>query len=176
MVESYIVVDIEASGPIPEKYSMLSFGACKAFDTHKTFYREIKPLNGNFVKKSLEVANLSMEKLMKHGKLPKQAMLEFEEWIYLVCGDDEPFFVAFPAPFDWMFINYYFHKFLGRNPFNRNFLDMKSYFAGMEKLPIKEATREKLFRRFPTRKKHTHNALDDAVAYAEIFEQMLKQE
>jgi hypothetical protein len=30
--EIFVSVDVEASGPIPGKYSMLSIGACVAFD------------------------------------------------------------------------------------------------------------------------------------------------
>ena len=34
------------------------------------------------------------------------------------------------APFDWSFINYYFHKYLGMNPFGFSALDVKAYYMG----------------------------------------------
>ncbi|SEG52472.1 hypothetical protein [Flavobacterium urumqiense] len=46
---SYIVVDIEADGPIPGDYSMICFGAVivdKNLD--KTFYGNLKPISENF--------------------------------------------------------------------------------------------------------------------------------
>lgn len=43
-----MTVDIEASGPIPGEYSMLSLGACIVGDISKRFYIEIKPINDNF--------------------------------------------------------------------------------------------------------------------------------
>jgi len=65
--ETYISVDIEASGPIPEVYSMLSVGACVIGDTSKTFYVELKPLNDNYIQQALDVTGFSMEKLKKNG-------------------------------------------------------------------------------------------------------------
>lgn len=50
--EAYISVDIEASGPIPGEYSMLSLGACVVGDTAKTFYREIKPITDKYVQRA----------------------------------------------------------------------------------------------------------------------------
>jgi len=39
----YIAVDVEASGPTPARYSILSLGACVVGDTQKRFYRELQP-------------------------------------------------------------------------------------------------------------------------------------
>jgi len=175
MGNTYVAVDIEASGRIPVKHNMLSIGACVAFDRSKTFYVELKPINKNYEKESMLINKLSMTKLRKYGVAPKQAMLKFENWIKGVSGENKPVFVAFPATFDWMYVNYYFKKFLGRNPFEARVLEMKSYFAGKMGLNIEEATRDKLFEMFPTKIKHTHNALDDAIAYAESFEKLMKK-
>lgn len=41
-----------------------------------------------------------------------------------------PVFVGFSAPFDWQFINWYFHVFLRRNPFGINAIDIKAYYMG----------------------------------------------
>ena len=174
MVDTYIVVDIEASGWVPGEFSMLSIGACVAFDISKTFYVELKPINEKYTKEAMEVNKLSFEKLKKEGKDPKEAMAMFEQWVIKVSGKNKPIFVAFPAVFDWSFVNYYFHRFLGRNPFERRVLEMKSYFAGKLGLSLEEATRDKLFQIFPATTKHTHVALDDAIAYAESFERLLR--
>jgi len=43
--KKYVSVDIEASGRIPGKNSMMSLGACLVDDLNTTFYRELKPHN-----------------------------------------------------------------------------------------------------------------------------------
>jgi len=55
-------------------------------------------------------------------------MLSFEKWLLTVAGNAKPIFVGLNAPFDWSFINYYFHRFIGRNPFGFTALDIKINF------------------------------------------------
>jgi DNA polymerase III epsilon subunit-like protein len=175
----YIAVDIETSGLIPGEFSMISIGACVAFDRSKVFYAELKPITEQFDPKSMEINGMSIEKLIIEGKEPERAMLEFESWIKDVSGKDKPVFVAYPAFFDWMFINYYFMRFLKRNPFtdrrpNARVIDIKTYLAAKYNLGVEEASRDKLRELFPTEHQHTHNALDDAKGYAESFEKLFK--
>ena len=174
--EIYISVDIEASGPIPGEYSMLSLGAAVVNDISKTFYIELKPINDNYIQRALEVSKLSMNELKLRGIEPAKAMKDFEEWINEVCasiGNARPVFVAFNATFDWSFINYYFHKFLGRNPFGISGLDIKAYYMGMKHCSWGETVKKKIDMQFKSARKHTHNALDDAIEQAEIFEKMI---
>jgi ribonuclease T len=42
--EVFISVDIEAAGPIPGEYSLLTIGACVVFDDIQTFACELKPV------------------------------------------------------------------------------------------------------------------------------------
>jgi hypothetical protein len=44
MKEVYISVDIEAAGPVPATYSMLSLGAALVHDLQTNFYVEFQPL------------------------------------------------------------------------------------------------------------------------------------
>ena len=48
MREVYISVDVEAAGPLPPTYSMLSLGAVAVDDPKATFYVELRPVNDNF--------------------------------------------------------------------------------------------------------------------------------
>ena len=57
---------------------------------------------------------------------PKEAMQKFADWIAKVSGDKKPIFVGSPITFDWCFVNYYFIKFLGYNPFGVSGIDLKS--------------------------------------------------
>ncbi|MGC2428769.1 MAG: exonuclease domain-containing protein, partial [Nitrososphaeraceae archaeon] len=138
---TYISVDIECSGPIPVEYSMLSLGACvvgyednnnnnNKDNDYYNFYIEIQPLSDNYVKEALEIAGLSMQELKIKGTAPKEAMKKFADWIAKVSCDKKPIFVASPIAFDWCFVNYYFLKFLGWNPFGVSGIDLKSVWIG----------------------------------------------
>jgi DNA polymerase III epsilon subunit-like protein len=172
VTEVYVSVDIEASGPIPGEYSMLSLGACLVSNTERNFYVELKPINSNYKKEALEVSGLSMEYLQKHGKPPEIAMRNLDEWVRAIQG--KPVFVAFNATFDWSFVNYYFHKYVGNNPFGISGLDIKAYYMGMMKCEWEETIKKKIKDVFKSKRKHTHNALEDAIEQAELFYNLLK--
>lgn len=176
MDEIFISVDIEASGPIPGEYSMLSLGACVVGDYEKTFYIEFKPLNDHSIPRAIEVSKLSMAKLKEKGTEPALAMQHLENWINrTVPPGSRPVFVAFNATFDWSFVNYYFHRFLGRNPFGISGLDIKAYYMGVRGCSWGETAKNKIDPRFRSSKVHTHHALDDAIEQAGIFEKMRKK-
>ena len=65
--QAYISVDVETAGPNPSTYSMLSIGACDVFDTQKTFYVEIKPINENKIDSAMEVSVLDWQDLIENG-------------------------------------------------------------------------------------------------------------
>lgn len=172
--EVYISVDIEASGPIPGEYSMLSLGACVVGEASKTFYSEFKPISEKYVHEAVDVSKLSLEKLKSSGVEPELGMREFENWIKEVSSEKRPVFTAFNATFDWMFVAYYFHRFLGRNPFGISGLDIKAYYMGKFDTSWSETAKRNFDKRFLSSKKHTHNALDDAIEQAEIFQKIIQ--
>jgi len=173
--EVYISVDVETSGPIPGEYNMLSLGACVVGDVSKTFYRELKPITDKFVPEAIEVSGLSLEKLKETASEPAVAMQDFESWINSISNGRRAVFTAFNATFDWMFVAYYFHRFLGRNPFGISGLDIKAYYMGKLDTGWSETAKKRLDKRFLSNKyKHTHNALDDAIEQAEIFRKILE--
>lgn len=171
--EVYISVDIEASGPIPGDYSMLSVGACVVGNPGVSFYVELKPLNDNFVKEALDVAGFSLETLQITGEEPRSAMERFELWVRQSAGDYRPVFVAFNATFDWSFTHWYFIKFLGRDPFGISGLDIKAYFMGKHHTSWGKTVKKDVRSKYQPRFSHTHQALDDAKEQADIFAQML---
>ncbi len=173
MDECNISVDVEASGPIPGEYSMLSIGACVVNETEKQFYAEIKPINGNYIKKALEVCKLSMADLAVSGEDPAAAMKRFVSWVSSVSNGRLAVFCSF-GTFDWMFVKWYLIKFAGDGTFGPNGCDMKSYYAGMMGVGFGDARKKLMDKRFKPNKGHTHNALDDALEQAEIFEKFLE--
>jgi hypothetical protein len=117
-MRKYISVDIESSGPIPGEYSLLTIGACLVDDDSTTFAASLKPLNRNAVPEAMSVSGLSLDELERTGQPPADAMAAFGEWIAQATQDGtKAVFVGLNAPFDWSFVNYYFHRFVGDNPF-----------------------------------------------------------
>ncbi|HKZ35296.1 MAG TPA: 3'-5' exoribonuclease [Patescibacteria group bacterium] len=171
--ETYISVDVEASGPIPGEFSLLSIGACVVGRTSQTFYAELKPINNNFIPRAMAVNRLSLDKLKKDGEAPAAAMARFAAWVTTAAADTRPVFVGFNATFDWSFTHWYFIKFLRVDPFGIAGLDIKSYFMGKHHSSWKETVKKKVRAIYPSQTAHTHNALDDAKEQAEIFAKMI---
>ena len=168
---TYISVDIECSGPIPAEYSMLSLGACVVGNEENNNNKEIQP----YVKEALEIAGLSMQELKLKGKEPKEAMKKFADWIAKVLGDKKkPIFVASPISFDWCFVNYYFIKFLGYNPFGVSGIDLKSVWIGKTNSKWHVTTIDDIKKKLGLENiAHTHNALEDAKEQSTIFRKMM---
>lgn len=175
--EIFISVDVETAGPIPAEYSLLSIGACLVSDETKYFACELKPVNQNADPKALEVTGLSLEILSERGLSPKEAMRQFSDWIKSLSDiDNDIVFVGFNAAFDWSFINYYFHKYLGENPFGFTALDIKSYYMGMMKCDWRETKSSKISDKLNPRRQGDHDALHDALYQAEIFKMLRERD
>lgn len=175
MKEVYISVDIEAAGPIPAAYSMLSLGAVVVDDPEQTFYVELKPVNGRSVPDAMKVVGRSLEDFADHGLSPKDAMASFRDWLAKIAKTKKPVFVGFNATFDWAFVNFYFHEFLGENPFGFGGIDIKSYYMGMTACTWEDTKSSHIDKEFKGPSPHTHNALDDAIEQAEMFRRMRKK-
>jgi len=83
--------------------------------------------------------------------------------------------VAFNAPFDWMFIADYFHRYLGHNPFGYKALDIKALFMGLKGIAWDETGFEKVIRHYGITHPLTHNALQDAIDQAVVFRKMMEE-
>lgn len=172
--EVYISVDVETAGPIPATYSLLSLGAAVVRNRLQHFYAELQPINENAIPAALDVSGFSLTELAKQGEMPEAAMRRFRDWITEISAGRTPVFVGFNAGFDWAFVNWYFHTYLGENPFGFSALDIKAYYMGLSGCRWAETTSRKLPPTFqPTETIANHNALTDAQAQAEIFAKLL---
>lgn len=168
--EVFISVDVETAGPIPGEYSMLTLGACCVDDPSMTFSCSIKPINDNFVPEALEVTGLSLETLANEGLAPEMAMQEFGAWVASQCTQGElPVFVGLNAPFDWSFVNYYFHRFTGTNPFGFTAVDIKAMYMGATGSTWQDTRSSAMSRRLNPILQGDHDALHDALYQAELF-------
>ncbi|OXC71796.1 hypothetical protein BSU04_45250 [Caballeronia sordidicola] len=168
--EIFISVDVETAGPIPGEYSMLSLGACAVDAPDCAFSCEIRPINRNYISEALKVTGLSLEALEKDGQSPEDAMSGFADWIQKLCGiRATPVFVGLNAPFDWSFVNYYFHRFLGENPFGFTALDIKAYFMGVTGCSWRDTRSSAIAKLVHPQLGGNHDALHDARYQAELF-------
>ncbi len=168
--EIFVSVDVETSGPIPGEYSMLSVGACLVDAPETSFERTLKPLNRNADPEALAVTGFSLQQLEQCGTEPRQAMTEFDAWLKSACSEgDVPVFIGLNAPFDWSFINYYFHRFNGENPFGFTALDIKAYYMGVMGCSWRDTRSSAMTGCLHPTQKGNHTAVQDAVYQAELF-------
>ena len=157
----HVIVDCEADGPAPGIYSMISFGAIILDkDLKRTFYGKLKPISNDFVPDALAVSGFSREETMKFPNA-QDVMNKFEKWL----GDNvqgKAYFMSDNNGFDWMFINYYFWKYIGRNPFGHSSTNIGSLYKGMER---------DMFKNFKHLRKtrHSHHPIDDAKGNCEAL-------
>ncbi|ATW52935.1 3'-5' exonuclease family protein [Streptomyces peucetius] len=184
----YISVDIEADGPVPGPFSMLSFGAAvagrqdgagyePADPEQQTFYRELRPISEEFEPEALAVSGLDRERLTAEGSEPALAMAEFGTWVEGLReahGGAQPVMCGYPAAYDWMFLYWYQMRFTGSSPFGHSgCLDMKTLYATKARLPLRAVSKGTMPRELLSRRRHTHHALDDAIEQAELFSNLM---
>jgi ribonuclease T len=170
--EIYISVDVEAAGPVPPAFSMLSLGAVVVDEPKTTFYVELKPVTDKFVPDAMKLVGRTLQDFTKSGRDPEEAMTAFRDWIVSVAKGAKPVFVGFNATFDWAFVDFYFHEYLGGNPFGFGGIDIKSYYMGMIGCAWEDTRSSHIRAEFKGSARHTHNALDDAIEQAEMFRRM----
>jgi DNA polymerase III epsilon subunit-like protein len=174
MPETYISVDVESAGPIPGTYSLVALGACVVNRPQERFYAELRPLNRAFLPDAMKVIGRSFAYFTRSGRDPAEAIEAFGAWVAAVSKGRPPVFVGFNAPFDWSFVNWYFHTYIGQNPFGVAALDIKSYYMGLTGCSWRDTRSSRIPARLKGNAAHTHNALEDAIEQAEMFARMRK--
>lgn len=166
---SYFMVDIESDGPCPGLYNMVCFGAVVVRPGLKdTFYGQTAPVfPETWDPEALAISGFNHEEHLRFPK-PEHTMRNFATWVRQVNKGGRPRFIADNNGFDWAYINWYFHKFLGENPFGFSSSNLNSLYKGMVKSDFKS---------FKHLRKtvHDHNPVNDAKGNAEALLHM-KQE
>jgi hypothetical protein len=164
---SHIMVDIEADGPIPGDFSMVCFGAVLVDHALKTtFFGQLAPISEKWIPEALAVSNYSREETLGFDH-PKVVMERFAEWIYQTSRG-QPMFISDNNGFDWQFINWYFHHFIGQNPFGFSSTNLGSLYKGI----VRDTSKNFKHLR---QSKHTHHPVDDAMGNAEALLTIIKQ-
>ena len=160
----YVMVDVEANGPIPGDYSMVCFGAVIVEpEVNRTFYGKVKPISETYIPEALAVSGFSRDDCLGFDD-PRTVMKEFAAWIASNCKG-RIMFISDNNGFDWQFINWYFHHFIGKNPFGFNSTNLGSLYKGLQKDTFVNFKHLR-------KTKHTHNPVDDARGNAEALLQM----
>ena len=161
---SYIVVDVEADGPIPYKYSMICFGAVVLEPSlSKTFYGKVRPISETYIQEALTVSGFSRQDHENFDE-PKLVMDLFAEWLSQ-NSKGRPIFISDNPAFDWQWINWYFHTYLDKNPFGFSARRIGDLYCGMKMDAGLNAEWKKLFRKTT----HDHNPVNDAKGNAEAL-------
>jgi ribonuclease T len=171
--ETWISVDVEASGPTPGAGSLLAIGACLVDRPEEGIELLLQPdPDLPWRDDAQAIHGLARDQLAREGLEPARAMGELAAWLeHVVPPGHRPIFVAFNAPFDWMFVADYAWRYLGRNPFGSSALDLKSLYLGRHLDTVEhwgETTSDHVRDRYPVDLPHTHAALEDAREQAEI--------
>ena len=164
---SYVMVDVETDGPIPADYSMICFGAVVVDEQlDKKFYSQLRPISEQWIPETLKISGFNREETLLFDD-PREVMTRFNDWLKL-NRKNSLVFISDNNGFDWQFINYYFHHFIGNNPFGYSSMNLGSLYKGL----VKDTSLN--FKRL-RKTKHTHNPVDDAVGNAEALLHMKKE-
>lgn len=157
----FVMVDVEADGPIPGEFSMISIGAVIVEPSlERTFYGRLRPISERWVPEALAVSGHTREECLTFDD-PRVVMERFAAWLTEHAGK-RPMFVSDNNGFDWMFTCWYFHRFTGSCPFGHSSTNLGSLYKGLAK-DFGQSFRH--LRRTP----HTHHPVDDAKGNAEAL-------
>ncbi|MGH9942622.1 MAG: exonuclease [Pyrinomonadaceae bacterium] len=178
MTEIYVSTDVETDGPIPGPHSMLSF-ASAAYLADKTllgtFSVNLETLPGATghpeTMKWWESQAVAWAASRENLRRPHEALKEYVAWLKQLPGT--PVFVGYPAVFDYMFVQWYLHRFAGESPFSFVALDIKSYAMAVLKTDFHHVVKANMPRDWFDPLPHTHLALDDALEQGALFCNML---
>ena len=180
MPEIYVSTDIEADGPIPGPHSMLSFGSA-AYKKDKqlvdTFTANLETLTGATGHPDTmswwQTQPKAWQACRENTRPPEKVMPEYVAWLQGLPG--KPVFVAYPAAFDFLFVQWYLFRFAGESPFSYSALDIKTFAMAMLRRDYRASTKRNMPRRWFDDLPHSHVALDDAIEQGALFCNMLRE-
>lgn len=174
---SYVHVDVETTSTHTSTGVILSIGAIEQ-ETKKKFHIVIQNVDSPTLIWDDDTYEFwhdpeqkdALERLRSWPVVePADAVVKFKDW---VLQFPEPrTFCAWPASFDFPFIDELFCAYDEVNPFHYRTLDVKSYICGRLGIEI-DAPRTAFPSWCEMKPKHPHDALDDAIAQMRVFEKI----
>ena len=161
---SLFVVDVEADGPCPGLYSMVSFAVVRVQPEPLdcVFYGETAPISERFIQGALDSCRTTREQHLGFER-PESVMPRLVHWLQ-EHSQGRPVMVSDNPAFDFQFICYYLHAFAGDNPFGHSARRIGDLYAGLVR-DFRASSRWKSLRKT----KHTHHPVDDAKGNVEAL-------
>jgi len=167
---SYYVIDVESDGPYPAHafgYSMVCLGAVKVTsELNETFYGPTKPISKFYEPSALAISGFNREQHETFAD-PAETIQDLYDWINETTVGRPVMFSDNPA-YDWQFVNYYSHYYIGRNPFGWSARRIGDIWCGMKSDAYYKWKQHR-------KTKHTHNPVDDAMGNAEALLKLQKE-
>lgn len=149
----YFSVDVEASGPVPALYNLVSIGCVPVgrgsdgrwAPEERRFYVELRPVAPGFDRDAMAVHGIPRERLEAEGTPAPRALGDLRDFVTGRCQrGTRAVFVGHNAGFDWSYISWYFVHTGVPNPFGYKSLDIKSLAMGRLKIGWFETSKENL--------------------------------
>jgi hypothetical protein len=181
----YLSIDVETDGPVPGLYSMISLGLA-GFTIQKDLVWEMEinlfPIEGASRDPNTMIwwehpdQKEAWAHLMKNRQQPKEAMIQLANDIEKLKLQYRVVTIAWPSCFDWMFIHWYMHKFVGNNPLGRRAKCADTYAWAISRTTHPNVSIAPLLEDWEdNRFTHSHKALDDAKDQGAKFINMLNE-
>ena len=161
---SLIFVDVEAAGISPATGVMTEFGAVD-YKSRRTFHGVLYDARLDPENPAISVLDAQQTK-RNHEKI----LRDFAHWISVVSDKDRPVFVSDNPAYDYQWINYYFDRYLGFNPFGHSGRRISDFYAGLNR-DWRMTQEWKKYRVTP----HDHNPVHDCLGNVEAFETFTKK-
>lgn len=176
--EIYVSTDVETDGPVAGRHSMLSIGSA-AYAPDKTllgtFSANLETVPGlladEHTAKWWATQPAAWAACRQNPEPPAAAMRRYVAWLKALPG--RPVFVAYPAAFDFPFVQWYLERYADENPFGYAVIDIKTYAMAVLRQPYRACGKQAMPAAWFDPAPHTHVALDDALEQGALFCNML---
>ncbi len=184
----YVVTDVEVDGPTPGENSMLSFASVavnakgQEIDHFQAVLNTLEgakpdPLTMAWFRSQPEALAAATD----NPQPPKQVISRYVRWVRSLPG--HAIFVAHPLGMDGPWIDFYLRRFAnirllkgpwtGERLFYAGGLCLRSFAAGKLNWPLWECSPENYAAEWLGHCSHTHKAIDDARAYANLMAHLI---
>jgi hypothetical protein len=159
---SLFFVDVEASDVSPFSGEMTEFGAVE-YKSRKSFHGVLIDAGPD---PEIPAKPLILPDTKRYDEV--KVMTNFSRWI-TVMSSGRPVFVSDNPAYDFQWINYYFDKTLGHNPFGHSGRRIADFWAGLQG-DWYDTQKWKSYRVT----EHDHNPVNDAMGNVEAFAKLME--
>ena len=179
--EILVSVDGEFTGPIPGPHSMISLGAV-GYDPRGIELSRFKVNITDLPDATRDPATMAWwaehpeawAAAIENPVEPREAMEQFDRWLASLPG--RPKLMGWPLPVDFMFVYWYYIRFLGKSPpFGYDGIDIKTYAMAQMKTATLSGESSGISRKkvqallgLPT-DDFSHDPLDDAAQQGRLY-------